>query len=92
MCILFQRRTSLIIHRSNVYLSFKFILEYIKNLGQHVSTIERPFDLSNTVGISKQCQKDSRQFMETLKKLELWALKSKNSTNSTNKQYYNVIF
>ncbi|CAO1376055.1 unnamed protein product [Diamesa tonsa] len=31
-------------------------------------------------GISKQCQKDSQQFIETLKKLELWALKMHDSS------------
>lgn len=67
-----------IIYNKLICIYFIIILEYIKNLGQHVATIERPFDLSTTVGISKQCQKDSRQFIETLKKLELWALKSKN--------------
>lgn len=36
-----------------------------------------PFDLSRFKGISEECRKDSRKYIEDLMKFKLWALKSK---------------
>lgn len=38
--------------------------------------IEKPFDMSLTPEVSQNCQQESKEFINSLKNFELWALKS----------------
>lgn len=41
--------------------------------------LHHPFDLSRVPGISGECQRDAQQLVDSLKRFELWALKSESA-------------
>lgn len=46
-------------------------------IGEKIIQIEPPFDLSPVRGVSKECRADSKYFVDSLKKLDFWALNRK---------------
>lgn len=50
-------------------------IEYIKRLAPKILEHQKPFVLLHD-GISERCRRDSQKFLSSLKKFDLWALKS----------------
>ena len=51
--------------------------DFINVLSQNYLKLHQPFDLSHVPAISIECRMHSHIFVDSLKKFELWALKSK---------------
>lgn len=51
-------------------------IESINFLGPKVLNYEKPFELSGIEGLSSDCERDYKYFLDSLKKFEFWALKS----------------
>jgi hypothetical protein len=63
-----------IYHYIKIFDNFNF-LDYINILSQQYLSRQPPFDLQ-IPGISKTCQLDSHLFITSLKRFDLWAMKS----------------
>lgn len=71
------------------------ILDYIKLLGPKVFQYQKPFALKGDA-VSSRCRQDSLKFLSSLKKFDLWALKSEIHIQIMKikylKNYFNFLF
>lgn len=51
-------------------------MDFINILGPKILSYEEPFELSTMEGLSSDCERDYKYFLDSLKKFEFWALKS----------------
>ena len=51
-------------------------IDLINLLGPKILSYEKPFELSSIEGLSSDCERDYKYFLDSLKKFEFWALKS----------------
>lgn len=51
-------------------------IDKILFLGPKILNYEKPFELSGIKGLSSDCERDYKYFLNSLKKFEFWALKS----------------